>query len=248
VGLRLNLGSGEVALEGFTNVDALPDAPNVDVVADLSKPLPFAEGEADLIYAAHVLEHFPTDVVPLLLADWRRVLRPGGLLLVAVPDLEVIARMLVDERPGWFTPPHNPWLGAIYGGQKDEYDFHKTGFTGPWLAGLLNDAGFGSVERVARFREVGAADTSFSPAPFGSNLSLNMRAVAGAGPLPGELFARTRAERLLDRLDWVLLAGMVVSTRSRSRIMIRRRRRLEQVLGDPRVGAADSRPDTPASP
>jgi predicted SAM-dependent methyltransferase len=236
----LNLGSGEVALEGFTNVDALADAPNVDVVADLSEPLPFGDGEADLIYAAHVLEHFPTDVVPRLLADWRRVLHAGGLLLVAVPDLELIARTLVDERPGWFTPPHNPWLGAIYGGQKDEYDFHKTGFTAPWLAGLLTDAGFGSVQRVARFREVGAADTSFSPVPFGSNLSLNMRAVAGAGALPDELFARTRTERLLDRLDFILLAGMVVSTRTRSRIMARRRRGLEQALSDAGVGPPDS--------
>ena len=230
MGLLLNLGSGGVALEGFTNVDALNDAPGVDVVADLSKPLPFADGEADLIYAAHVLEHFPTDMVPQLLGDWRRVLRTGGLLLVAVPDLEVVARTLVDERPGWFTPPHNPWLGAIYGGQKDEYDFHKTGFTAPWLAGLLTAAGFGSVERVDRFREVAAADTSFSPIPFGSNLSLNVRAVAGAQPLSGELFVRTRIERFLDIADVALLTGMVVSTRLRSRVMGRRRRKLEQIL------------------
>jgi predicted SAM-dependent methyltransferase len=248
VGLRLNLGSGQVALEGFTNVDALPDAPNVDVVADLAKPLPFPDGGADMIYAAHVLEHFPTDAVPRLLADWRRVLRVGGLLLVAVPDLEVIARMLIDERPGWFTPPHNPWLGAIYGGQKDEYDFHKTGFTGPWLAGLLTEAGFGSVQRVERFREVGAADTSFSPAPFGTNVSLNMRAVAGPPTLPDEVFARTRAETLLDRLDFVLLAGMVLSTRVRSRIMARRRHRLEEALSTPGIGAADSPSETAGSP
>jgi predicted SAM-dependent methyltransferase len=230
MGVMLNLGSGGVALEGFTNVDALPDAPGVDVVADLSARLPFADGEADLIYAAHVLEHFPTDVVPNLLADWRRVLRSGGLLLVGVPDLEVIARVMIEERPGWFTPPHSPWLGAIYGGQKDEYDFHKTGFTAPWLSALLTDAGFGSVERVERFREVGAADTSFSPVPFGRNISLNMRAVAGAAPLADELFARTKAEGLLDRLDWALLAGMVISTRARSRIMKRRRLALERAL------------------
>jgi predicted SAM-dependent methyltransferase len=240
MGLLLNLGSGGVALEGFTNVDALPDAPGVDVVADLSQPLPFVDGEADLIYAAHVLEHFPTAVVPQLLADWRRVLREGGLLLVAVPDLDLIARTLIDARPGWFTPPHSPWLGAIYGGQKDEYDFHKTGFTAPWLAGLLTQAGFGSVERVARFREIAAADTSFSPVPFGSNMSLNMRAVAGDRALPAELFAHTTAERLFDRLDVLLLAGMVLSTRARSRLMIRRRRRLERALGALPGGAPDS--------
>jgi predicted SAM-dependent methyltransferase len=231
MGLRLNLGSGTVPLEGFTNVDALPDAPGVDVVADLSQPLPFANGAADLVYAAHVLEHFPTDEVPRLLADWRRVLREGGILLVAVPDLDVIARTIVDERPGWFTPPHGPWLGAIYGGQKDEYDFHKTGFTAPWLSWLLDEAGFGSVQKVDRFRELSVSDLSFSPIPFGSNMSLNLRAVAGGRPLPGELFERTAVERMLDRLDFVLMASMMVSTRLRSRVMATRRRRLEGLLG-----------------
>jgi predicted SAM-dependent methyltransferase len=240
VGLCLNLGSGTVPLEGFTNVDALSDAPGVDVVADLSKPLPFADGEADLIYAAHVLEHFATDVVPVLLADWRRVLRVGGLLLVAVPDLEVIARTILEEHPGWFTPPHAPWIGAIYGGQKDEYDFHKTGFTGPWLAGLLSEAGFGSVQRVQRFRELSVADTSFSPIPFGRNLSLNMRAVAGGEALPDELFQRTLTERTLDLVDFALMAGMVASTRLRSRIMGGRRRSLERVLQSDDAAATPS--------
>jgi predicted SAM-dependent methyltransferase len=248
MGLRLNLGSGGVALEGFTNVDALPDAPGVDVVADLAERLPFADGEADLIYAAHVLEHFPTDVVPRLLADWRRVLRDGGLLLVAVPDLDVIAKTLIEDRPGWFTPPHSPWVGAIYGGQKDEYDFHKTGFTATWLASLLTNAGFGALERVERFREVGAADTSFSPVPFGRNMSLNMRAVAGAKPLPGELFSRTPLERLFDYMDTALLAGMVLSTRTRSRVMRRRRRALEQVLSATCEDASESSPATSPRP
>ena len=76
--LRINLGSGEACLEGFVNVDALPDAPGVDVVADISEELPFETGSADLIYAAHLLEHFPTDAVPGMLAEWRRVLRDGA--------------------------------------------------------------------------------------------------------------------------------------------------------------------------
>lgn len=228
--LRINIGSGTVPLDGFVNVDALPDAPGVDVVADISEPLPFEDGSADMLYAAHILEHFPTDAVPGLLADWRRVLKDGGELLVAVPDLEVIARTILD-RSGWFTPPHNPWLGAIYGGQKDQYDFHKTGFTAVWLASLLDDAGFGEVRHVTRFPDIGMNDASFSPLPFGRNVSLNMRAVAGAAPLPK--LERAPGENLLARLDRVLAFGMDVSTSIRARLMARRRRVLEKSLERP---------------
>jgi predicted SAM-dependent methyltransferase len=227
---RINIGSGEVPLPGFVNVDALPDAPGVDVVADISERLPFEDGSADTIYAAHILEHFATDAVPALLADWRRVLKPGGELLVAVPDLEVIARTLMD-RGGWFTPPHNPWLGAIYGGQKDEYDFHKTGFTAVWLAKLLDDAGFGDVRRVERFEDVGINDASFSPLPFGRNVSLNMRAVAGAAPLEPRDLERAPGELALEKLDRLLAFGMDVSTSLRARLMARRRRRIERTIG-----------------
>jgi predicted SAM-dependent methyltransferase len=228
-GVRINLGSGDHPLPGFVNVDALPDAPGVDIVADISQPLPFRDGSADLLYASHLLEHFSHEEVPRLLADWRRVLRDGGVLLLAVPDLDVIARMLV-EREGWFTPPHNPWLGAIYGGQKDEWDFHKTGFTNVWLAHLLSEAGFGAVRRVTRFIEVGAPDFSMSPIPFGVNVSLNLRAVAGVGGLPTELVTQSALELALDRVDWALRAAMSVSSSVRSRAMARRRRRLERAL------------------
>ena len=84
-GLRLNLGSGMTPIPGFVNVDALEDAPDVDVIADISERLPFDDGAAELVYASHLLEHFPTDRVPELLAEWRRVLAPGGVLLIASP-------------------------------------------------------------------------------------------------------------------------------------------------------------------
>lgn len=228
-GLRLNLGSGTTPIPGFVNVDALPDAPGVGVVADIGHRLPFEDGSADLVYASHLLEHFPTDQVPELLAEWRRVLRAGGVLLVAVPDLEVIARTLV-KREGWFTPPHGPWLGALYGGQKDEYDFHKTGFTGPWLAHLMREAGFGEIERVERFEEIPVADASFSPLPFGVNVSLNMRGVAAGADRLQELTELGRGLRVFDFFDRLLMLAMQVSTLLRARIMRRRKRRIESKL------------------
>ncbi len=185
-GLRLNLGSGTTPIPGFVNVDALEDAPGVDVVADIGERLPFDDGAAELVYASHLLEHFATDRVPDLLAEWRRVLRPGGVLLIAVPDLEAIASVLIS-REDWFTPPHDPWIGAIYGGQKDEYDFHKTGFTGPWLAHLMREAGFGQIERVTRFEEIpGRRCVLLAAAVWGQHLPEHARDRRWRGPSRGD--------------------------------------------------------------
>jgi predicted SAM-dependent methyltransferase len=233
VPLKINLGSGDRPIPGFVNVDALPEAPQVDVVADLTQRLPFDDECAELIYASHVLEHFETAAIPPLLADCARVLSPNGKLLIAVPDLELIAR-LIRDRPGWFTPPHNPWLGALYGGQKDEYDFHKTGFTAVWLTGLLHSAGFRSVTRVMTFDEIGIADASFSPAPFGENVSLNIRA-RKSGALSGELFSPGPLERLLAVLDRGLTLGLRISSYLRNRLALSRRRELERRLTDSEV-------------
>ena len=226
----VNLGCGTRPLAGFVNVDLL-DAPWVDIVADVSGPIPFDNGSVDLLYASHVLEHLPSAQVPGVLREWRRVLRDGGRILIAVPDLDRIARLLVS-RAGWFTPPNQPWIGVVYGGQKDEHDFHKTGFTTPWLGALLDDAGFGSIERVERFREVGANDASWSPFPFGINVSLNLRAVAGGAPLPTELLAREPFNAAFDLFDSTLTFALRGSALLRARLMQRRRRRLEHVIGD----------------
>jgi SAM-dependent methyltransferase len=227
-GSRLNLGCGPRPLAGFVNVDLL-EGPGVDVVADISGSLPFGDGEATLIYASHVLEHLPTLQVPVVLREWRRVLRDGGLLLVAVPDLDRISQLL-QSRSGWFVPPHEPWIGAVYGGQKDELDFHKTGFTGPSLAALLDDAGFGAIERVGRFDEIGANDGSWSPFPFGVNISLNMRSVAGGKRVPAELLAREPFNVIFDAIDHSLTFALRGSALLRARLMERRRRRLEQTI------------------
>ena len=231
MGVKINLGSGLNPVAGFVNVDVLPDAPGVDVVADITERLPFDDAAADVLYASHILEHFSHADVPALLADWRRVLRPGGQLLVAVPDLAVIASMLLEERRGWFTPPHNPWLGALYGGQKDDWDYHKGGFTDQWLAYTLAQADFGHMRRVKSFPEIGLQDSSSSWQPFGVNVSMNMRAIAGRDePAFAGLVAPTGTERAFDTVDGLLHRAMAVSSDLRSRVMRRRQKRIDALL------------------
>jgi SAM-dependent methyltransferase len=228
--LRVNLGCGNKPLPGFVNLDLL-DVPGVDVVADVSGPLPFETGSVDLLYASHVLEHLPHNRIPSVLKEWRRVLAPGGRLLVAVPDLQLIARMLI-EREGWFTPPHEPWIGALYGGQKDEFDFHHTGFTGPWLTALLVDAGFGTITRTERFREIGSNDGSWALAPFGLNVSLNMEAIVGDEAAYAPLLKPSWFEPVFGHVDGALAFALRGSAAVRAKLMRRRLRALKRAVRD----------------
>ena len=104
--------------------------------------------------------------------EWRRVLRDGGVALIAVPDLDTIAQLIVSQR-GWFTPPHEPWVGVVYGGQKDEFDFHKTGFTLPWLAYLpiIDLALSGVIAVVATVTVVGTLSAQSSRMAFAMSIA-----------------------------------------------------------------------------
>lgn len=56
--MRLNVGSGRTALDGFVNCDLYP-GPNVDQVFDANDRWPFDDNSVDFIYSSHLLEHLP---------------------------------------------------------------------------------------------------------------------------------------------------------------------------------------------
>lgn len=62
---------------------------------DLRTGIPFPDGSADAVYHSHLLEHLDRDSVPGFLAEVRRVLKPGGVHRVVVPDLETDARAYI---------------------------------------------------------------------------------------------------------------------------------------------------------
>jgi SAM-dependent methyltransferase len=81
--LILDVGSGGTKqYPGNRGVDIMA-APGVDVVADVSRPLPFADGSVDRVFCVHILEHL-LDFLPLL-DEVHRVLRPNGILHVLSP-------------------------------------------------------------------------------------------------------------------------------------------------------------------
>ncbi len=84
VGKGINVGCGKVQIADSIGVDIDQTAKMVRVIAD-GKNLPFEDGEMDYVISLHCLEHF--DVSPIIvLKEWHRVLRNGGICAVIVPD------------------------------------------------------------------------------------------------------------------------------------------------------------------
>jgi predicted SAM-dependent methyltransferase len=62
------------------------------VVHDLRKGIPAADNSVDAVYHSHTQEHIDREVIPAFFAEILRVLRPGGVHRIVVPDLEALAR------------------------------------------------------------------------------------------------------------------------------------------------------------
>ena len=91
----INLGCGSTFHKDWDNFDLFP----VEGVRpiDLLAPLPFENESVKVCYSSHVLEHFTRSYAPKFLAEIYRVLRPGGVVRIVVPDLEQIALNYIWE-------------------------------------------------------------------------------------------------------------------------------------------------------
>ena len=87
----VNIGCGSIFHPDWINLDVLPLAKEVQSY-DVREALPFLSQEIDVCYSSHALEHLSKEQAKSFLTDCDRVLKPGGLIRIAVPDLEMIVR------------------------------------------------------------------------------------------------------------------------------------------------------------
>jgi len=95
-GLRLHLGCGGERKAGWVNIDLLGDP--VDVAWNLANPLPFDSGSVAAIFHEHLLEHLPFQAGDAFMQECFRVLAPGGILRVGVPDAGKLIRSYAGDR------------------------------------------------------------------------------------------------------------------------------------------------------
>lgn len=87
----LNLGCGCRFHPAWENLDFTSTGEGI-ITHNLTQGIPFSDNSIDVVYHSHLLEHFSRSEADFFLKECCRVLRPGGILRVVVPDLEKITR------------------------------------------------------------------------------------------------------------------------------------------------------------
>jgi predicted SAM-dependent methyltransferase len=90
---KLQLGAGEHPHDGWLNTDLHGYGHDDLVFLDVRKPFPLPDASFDLVYSEHMLEHLTYAEGQRCLRECLRVLRPGGVIRVATPSLERLARL-----------------------------------------------------------------------------------------------------------------------------------------------------------
>lgn len=146
--VKLNIGAGDIPIEGYTPVDA-------KLGHDASR-LEYDDCVADEVYASHVLEHVKHDDVRATVAEWYRVLKPGGRMRIAVPDFAKIAA-------AYLNGAEIPTALLVCGGQQDGDDFHKTLFDEAHLTDLMQSVGLVDIKTFeAEYKDCSALPISLN--------------------------------------------------------------------------------------
>lgn len=163
----LNLGSGSAKIPKFCNIDANPLS-ICDVIAQIEK-IKLKSNSARVIYSSHVFEHIPREQAQKTLAEWFRVLKPGGKLYISVPDMEVLFNIYLDNLPYYHTEKGRYLVDracfCVYGAERGKYDLHFNGYSFTTLEHLLESVGFQNVQRFDRseLKIIPFYDTSLQP-------------------------------------------------------------------------------------
>jgi len=140
--LKLHLGCGHIYIPGFIHID-IDKFPHIDYLRSAADLSIFPDNSVEIIYASHVLAYFDREQVKEVLAEWKRVLVPGGTLRLA--DRDFAALSSIYQKYGDLEP----LLGYLY--TLDKVDGKATYLNNiydyKYLKNLLENTGFINVRR-----------------------------------------------------------------------------------------------------
>jgi SAM-dependent methyltransferase len=150
---RLNWGSGASGEPGWINSD-IKEGPGIDIPCDIRDGLPLESDSIEYAVSIHALpELMYPDLVPAL-TELRRVLKPGGVLRLCLPDLlKGVAAYERGDSSYFLVPDEDArTIGGKLAVQLTWYGYSRSLFTSDFVEELLFKAGFRSVDHVS-FRE-----------------------------------------------------------------------------------------------
>lgn len=157
--VRLNLGCGDKILQGYINIDTAPKrkGKEPDIIADIRNLENIKSNISDEILAVHVVEHFYYwEVIPLLMG-WRRILKPGGKIILECPNLLFACQMILSDPHRASRPDKNGQMSMwpLYGDPswRDPLMVHKWSYTPDSLKTVLIESGFvNAVQEPAQYK------------------------------------------------------------------------------------------------
>lgn len=91
---KLHIGCGPHNLEGWLNADLYPRGDQIRL--DATRRFPLEDNSIDFVYTEHMIEHIPWSAALIMLKESFRVLKPGGILRVATPNMEFLTQLLQE--------------------------------------------------------------------------------------------------------------------------------------------------------
>ncbi len=173
-GLKVHLGSGEINLQGWVNVDAR-DFSHIHLKSKDLKLKEFSDSSIDEIYLCHVLEHIEFKRIYNTISIFQKKLTKGGVLRISVPSFDSIIKIYKNNGENL-----NQVKYALMGGQDYKYNFHYSIYNENLLKKIFLDNGFKDILKWNTKEDFGLDIGDWSSAKFKTkkgiyDISLNLK-------------------------------------------------------------------------